>query len=361
VIGNFLGAIVGHVAHGNAPFGGGVLIDRVQADSVAHDDATAAQRAEHLARDARVLHDSRVGIGEGLEHLPDLHVALGSQDRRRELGGGPALVEVLADADAAIVQYARITREVLGALRRCRIIVRYGVGLDTIDQNAAAEQGIPVRNVPDYCTEEVADHTLALALTILRGIQPLVSAVAAGQWSVDPARPLRRVRGMTLGLIGCGRIGTAVAARGAAFGMRVLAHDPLVDDATLSQRGVEPVSLQRLLAESDVLSVHCPATLDGAPVLGPAELGQVKRGVIVVNTARGTLIDEDALRAALTDGRVKAAALDVLRTEPPPAASLATLPNVLVTPHAAWYSVDSEIQLRTTVASLVRDALVPPN
>jgi D-3-phosphoglycerate dehydrogenase len=283
---------------------------------------------------------------------------VGIEVEARQVKNGPALIEAVQDADGLIVQYAMITRDVVAALRHCRIIARYGVGLDTIDQQAAGERGIAVHNVPDYCTEEVADHTLALALAMLRGIHPLAQDVATGQWSLERARPLRRIRGLTLGLIGCGRIGTAVAARGAAFGMRVLAYDPYVADDEVRRRGAEPISLQGLLAEVDVLSLHRPATLDGAPAVGQAALDQVKRGVVLVNTARGTLIDEDALREALSDGRVKAAALDVLRREPPPPPSLAALPNVLVTPHAAWYSEESEVDLRTTVARLVRDALV---
>ena len=271
---------------------------------------------------------------------------------------GPALIEAVRDADGVIVQYARITRDVLAEMRRCRVIARYGVGLDTIDVAAAAERGIPVHNVPDYCTEEVADHTLALMLGVLRGIHPLAGEVAAGTWSIERARPLRRIRGLTLGLIGSGRIGTAVAARGAAFGMHVLAYDAVVTVDVLRQHGIEPAGLERVLADADVLSLHRPASLDGTPALGRAELAQVKPGVVLVNTARGTLIDEDALREALLDGRVKAAALDVLRVEPPGSGSLVELPNVVVTPHAAWYSEQSEVDLRTTVARLVRDTLV---
>jgi D-3-phosphoglycerate dehydrogenase len=274
-----------------------------------------------------------------------------------QVKSGPRLMDAVREADALIVQYARITREVLAELQHCRIIARYGVGLDTIDVAAAAERGIAVHNVPDYCTEEVADHTLALVLSVLRGVHALAEAVENGQWSLEHVRPLRRIRGLTIGLIGCGRIGSAVAVRAAAFGMRVLAYDPLLDAATVRERGAEPVSLERALAESDILSLHRPSTLDGGPAIGRAELRAVKPGVVVVNTARGPLIDEDALREALADGRVRAAALDVLRTEPPAAPSLVGLPNVLITPHAAWYSEQSEVQLRTTVATLVLDAL----
>jgi D-3-phosphoglycerate dehydrogenase len=295
---------------------------------------------------------------------PDLHIeraildAAGIQLEVHQVQSGPRLLEIVREADALIVQYARITREVFASMQRCRMVARYGVGLDTIDLEAAAERGIPVRNVPDYCTEEVADHTLALMLAVLRGVHQLATDVAHGQWSLQPVRPLHRIRGLVLGLIGCGRIGTAVARRAAAFGMRVVAFDPLLDEAELRQRGVEPATFEHVLAVADVLSLHRPATLDGAPALGPAELAQTKPGVVIVNTARGTLIDEDALRAALAEGRVRAAALDVLRREPPAAPSLAALPGVIVTPHAAWYSEESERQLRTTVAELVRDAVL---
>ena len=274
---------------------------------------------------------------------------------------GPELQAIVAEADGVIVQYARITRHVLDAMRRCRVIARYGVGLDTIDQPAARERGIRVHNVPDYCTEEVADHAMALMLSLLRGTHTLANEVAASRWSLASVRPLHRIRGQTLGLIGCGRIGSAVAVRAAGFGMRVIGFDPLLDSATLAERGIEAAPFERVLAEADVLSLHRPATLDALPSLGPDEFARVKPGVVLINTARGSLIDERALREAVLDGRVRAAGLDVLQVEPPGPESLASLPGVIVTPHAAWYSEESEVQLRTTVATLVRDAvLVPP-
>ncbi|MBV9170170.1 MAG: C-terminal binding protein, partial [Chloroflexi bacterium] len=230
---------------------------------------------------------------------------------------GPRLVDLVREADGVIVQYARMTREVLSGMTRCRMVARYGVGLDTIDLAAAGELGIAVRNVPDYCTEEVADHALALMLAVLRGVHTLGNVVASGEWSLEAVRPLHRIRGLSLGLMGCGRIGTAMARRGTALGMRVLAFDPLLSDNQVRWRGASPVALEDLLRESDVLSLHRPAVLGEPPAIGAAELDRVKRGVLVVNTARGTLIDEGALRAALLDGQVGFAALDVLQTEPP--------------------------------------------
>jgi D-3-phosphoglycerate dehydrogenase / 2-oxoglutarate reductase len=274
---------------------------------------------------------------------------------------GPELQAIVAEADGVIVQYARITRHVLDAMRRCRVIARYGVGLDTIDQPAAGERGIRVHNVPDYCTEEVADHAMALMLSLLRGTYTLANEVAAGRWSLASVRPLHRIRGQTLGLIGCGRIGSAVAVRAAGFGMRVIGFDPLLDSATLAERGIQAAPFERVLAEADVLSLHRPAALEAPPALGSDEFARVKPGVVLINTARGSLIDERALREAVLDDRVRAAGLDVLHVEPPGPESLASLPGVIVTPHAAWYSEESEVQLRTTVATLVRDAvLVPP-
>jgi D-3-phosphoglycerate dehydrogenase len=271
---------------------------------------------------------------------------------------GPELSAIVREADGLMVQYARITREVVAAMQRCKVIARYGVGLDTIDQAAAGERGIRVHNVPDYCTEEVADHTIALMLSLLRGVHTLATEVTAGTWSLASVRPLHRIRGQTLGLIGVGRIGSAVAARARPFGMRILGYDPNLDAATLAERGVQAASLEQVLGESDVVSLHRPASLDAPPAIGAAELAQVKSGVVLVNTARGSLIDEHALREALLSGRVRAAGLDVLRTEPPGPDSLARLPGVVVTPHAAWYSEESEVQMRTTVATIVRDALV---
>jgi len=176
--------------------------------------------------------DSRPRVVVTDADYPDLNIERGILEAEGiivdvpQVKSGPRLIDATRDADGLIVQYARITREVIAALRHCRIIV------PPIDLDAAADHGIAVHNVPDYCPEEVADHTLALMLAVLRGVHSLASAVESGQWSLEPVRPLRRIRGLRLGLIGCGRIGSAVAARGVALGMRVLAYNPLLDDAT---------------------------------------------------------------------------------------------------------------------------------
>ncbi|MEP6696172.1 MAG: C-terminal binding protein [Pseudonocardiales bacterium] len=258
-------------------------------------------------------------------------------------------------ASVLINQYAPITARVLSALPCVRLVVRYGVGVDNIDVPAATERGVWVANVPDYGTEEVADHAIALTLTVLRGIACLDRSVRAGRWDYTDARPLRRLSTLTFGVVGCGAIGTAAGCRASGLAMRVVGADP--DPSRPAEAsGIEKVSMAGLLAQADVVSLHAFLSADTEGLIGEQALAAMKPSAVLINTARGGLVDSVALLNALEAGQIAAAGLDVLAVEPPEAAGsrLAGHPRVVMTPHAAWYSEESFATLKREVA---REAL----
>jgi D-3-phosphoglycerate dehydrogenase / 2-oxoglutarate reductase len=264
----------------------------------------------------------------------------------------------VAGADAVLNCYTAMPREVIEALEGCRIIARYGIGIDTIDLAEASARRILVTNVPDYCIDEVSDHALALILALARGVARLDRSVRGGSWSTADAPPIHRLRGRVLGLVGFGRIARALAVKAAAVGFTVVASDPYVPDELVRAAGVEPRSLEDLFAEADVLSIHAPLTEGTRHLLGADAIARMKPGAIVVNTSRGPLVDRAALLEALESGRLGGAGLDVLETEPPdPADPLLTHPNVVVTPHAAFMSIESVAELRRKAAEQVVIAL----
>lgn len=279
-------------------------------------------------------------------------------------GDEAALREVLAGADAVLNCYVPIPAALTRELEGCRIIARYGIGLDTIDVAVATERGILVTNVPDYCIDEVADHALALILATARGIVRLDRRVHMGSWSPMDAAPLRRIRGRTLGLVGFGRIARTLAAKAQAVGYRVVATDPFLSGEAISAAGAEPITFDRLLAGADVISLHAPLTDATRHLIGAAELEAMKEDAVLVNTSRGGLVDLDALRAALEAGAIGGAALDVLETEPPSSDDpLLSRPDVIVTPHAAFYSQESVVELQRKAVEQVIEALagrLPP-
>jgi D-3-phosphoglycerate dehydrogenase / 2-oxoglutarate reductase len=263
------------------------------------------------------------------------------------------VAEQAGDADVLINQYVPITAAVLDALPSCRLVVRYGVGVDNVDVEAATGRGVWVANVPDYGRDEVADHTLALALALLRGVVVLDRSVRSGTWDLGSARPLRRLAVLTWGVVGCGAIGGAVAARAAGLGMRVLGYDVV---GVRSAPPIERVPLEELLEAADVVSLHAALTPDSHHLIGAAALARMRPTAFLVNTARGGLVDTAALLAALDTGELAGAALDVLEQEPPDELGwrLARHPRVVATPHAAWYSEEAFHTLKTEVA---REAL----
>jgi D-3-phosphoglycerate dehydrogenase len=268
------------------------------------------------------------------------------------------LVGLAADADAILVTYAQVTRPVVdaAAAHGCRIIARYGIGYDNVDVDAAEGAGIVVTNVPDYCLDEVADHAMALLLALARGVMEGARVVREGDWAV-PQQPVRRLAGRRLALFGVGRIGSRLAERAQAFGFRVVAYDPYIKDA--GPPGVELVgTVEELVADADVISLHAPLTPENHHIIGERTISLMRRAPIVVNTARGGLVDLDAATRALDDGRLGGLALDVTEPEPLPAGHpLRTHPRAVITPHAAFYSVEAQADLQRRAAEEVARAL----
>jgi D-3-phosphoglycerate dehydrogenase len=261
------------------------------------------------------------------------------------------VIAAAGDADALIVQYAPVVDDVLGALERCRGVVRYGVGVDTIDVEAATRRGVWVVNVPDYGTEEVSDHAVALLLCLLRGVVALDRSVRDGRWDESAARPLHRLSTRTVGVVGCGRIGAAFARKARGLGLSVQGYDPAGLPGELREVGVTEAGLDELLESSDAVSLHLPLGPDTEHLIGPRALDRMRRGAYLINTSRGGLVDGGALLSALETGTIAGAALDVLESEPPAAGdALVNHPRVIVTPHAAWYSEQSSETLKSEVA-----------
>ena len=278
--------------------------------------------------------------------LEGLGVTLVSGD-----GGSPAdILAVASDADVILAgSRPRFDADVIAGLR-CRGIVRYGIGTDSIDLTAAAHHGIAVARVSDYGTEAVAFHAVSLAVALLRRVVEADRGVRAGDWGVAGLRPLHQPSGLTAGVIGFGRIGRQAARYLTGLGMSVLAHDEYVDVPAAD--GVAPSTLADLLARSDVVTLHAPGSPDGSPLLGPEELAQMRPGSLLVNTSRGSLVDVPALVAGLAAGRPAAAALDVFPHEPPDLAVFdAVADRMVFTPHMAWYTEESEVDMRRKAAA----------
>ncbi|MBC8078283.1 MAG: C-terminal binding protein [Chloroflexales bacterium] len=260
----------------------------------------------------------------------------------------------LREADALLVTIHRVSAELIATLERCRIISRSGTGLDAIDIPAATAKGIWVAYVPDYSIDEVSSHAVGLLLAHARGIPWLVESTRAGSWTHQLIAPRRRLRGQTLGLLGFGRIGQAVAVKARGLGLEIIAHDPFLDDQAISALGARPVDRETLLRESDYLSLHVPLTDANRQFIDAQALALMKPTAFVINTARGGLIDEDALLHAVKSGQIAGAGLDVLSVEPPPADHpLLHEPRILITPHTGWYSEDSSYDVRVRAAEEV--------
>jgi D-3-phosphoglycerate dehydrogenase len=279
-------------------------------------------------------------------------IALIERHQRNDEEG---LLEFCLDADGIITQYGRFTRRVLKELRRCKVICRYGVGVDTVDLPAATEYGIIVAFVPDYCTDEVSNHAAALILALHRRVLPLDRDVKAGNWRFRVAAPMARLSGQTLGIVGLGRIGGMLAEKFRPFGLTILAADPYRQDWP---DWVRRVPLDELLATSDIISLHCPLTDETHHLIDAAALRKMKSSAYLVNTARGGVVDPEAILQALREKWIAGAALDVQEVEPMPAGHpLAGLDNVILAPHAGWYSEGSIVELKRKVATSVRRVL----
>ncbi len=299
-----------------------------------------------------VITDSTFGSFEIEERiLTPLGCALTS----RQCKTADELVTLTAHADFVLTQFAPITADVIGEMRRARMIVRYGIGVDNVDVAAARDRGIPVCNVPDYCIAEVADHTLALALSATRRVTTHWDRVRAGRWGMTvPLDEMKTLSGMTVGVIGFGRIGRQVVQRLQAFGCRIRVSDPVVPADQIRAAGAEPTSLDDVWRESDLITLHCPSGPKTRNIVNAESLAKMKPGVVLVNVGRGDLVAPDDLLAALETGRVSVAALDVWNPEPPAAESpLMKMDNVILTPHVASVSVKAVRTLRESVANAV--------
>lgn len=268
------------------------------------------------------------------------------------------LIAAAGDADAIIHEYLPIGRRVIERLRRCRVISHHGIGVDKIDVAAATEHGICVANVADASLEETSDHLLGLVLACGRRLFTLDRAVRDGRWHYQACGPIRQLRGRVLGFVGFGRIPRLVCGKAAPFGLRLLAYARRPSDTQAERYGVELVGLDTLLASADFLSVNLPFTPETRHFIGSAELARVKPSAYLINISRGQVVDEQALIAALRERRLAGAALDVLEREPPDARSpLLELPEVLLTPHCAWYSEEAKEDVERKTARQVARVL----
>lgn len=272
-----------------------------------------------------------------------------------EITGEEEILARCHDADGLINQYAPLTKKVLEHLPRCKVVSRYGVGVDGIDLSAATALGIIVANVPDYCVDEVSDHTLALFLSWVRKVILLDQSIRSGIWDFRVAIPIHRLRDKTYGIVGCGRIGQGVARRVSAFGLRVIGCDPYLTEVG----GIQLVPFERLLVESDFISIHCSLTESTHHLFGRDQFQGMERKPLVMNLSRGAVVDEAALTEALEKGWISGAALDVLEKEPPDTKNpLMRRDNVILSPHIGFYSEESKSELKRRAAENVTSVLM---
>lgn len=277
------------------------------------------------------------------------------------------LADLVRDADAVISQFAPVNAEVVNAMAKAKAIVRYGIGFDNVDAVAARERGIPVCNIPDYCIDEVADHTLAFMLAITRQVVPNALHLREGHWGLaTPLTSMSSLRHLTVGIVGFGRIGREVVSRLLAFKTRVLVFDPVVAPDEIAASGAVPAgSFDELLAQSDIVSPHCPSTPKTKQLFNSAAFEKLKPGSIFINVGRGDLADSAAVTAALQSGQIAGAALDVFDPEPIPAEHpIRKMPNVILAAHIASASAPAVRTLRETAARIALQAVngkTPPN
>jgi D-3-phosphoglycerate dehydrogenase len=278
-----------------------------------------------------------------------------------EFSSDEELIGAIRDADALLPRYVNIRRHHIQAMTRCKIIARSGIGVDIVDVAAATEHGIWVTNVPSYCEEEVADHALALILALARKVMPYHAGVRQGLWKWQTGKPVLRLSAATFGLIAFGRIGRLIWQRMKGFGCHGLVYDPYVPLEAITAAGATPTSLDELLQAADMVHVQSPLTPETRHLIGARELRLMKPTAILTNTARGPIIDEEALYRALSEGRIAAAGVDDLEEEPAkirgwqPANPLLQLPNCIVTPHTAWYSEQAVDEVkRISAAEIAR-------
>jgi D-3-phosphoglycerate dehydrogenase len=288
----------------------------------------------------------------------ELLAAVGAELLLAETGEEEEITALAPEASAILTNWRRVPPEALEVASECIVVSRFGVGVDNIPVDRATELGIVVTNVPDFCVDEVSDHAMALLLACARRVVTLDREAREHRWGLELARGLRRLRGQTLGLVGFGRIARAVVPKATAFGLRVVAYTPRLKPEGLPSGVTAAATLEELLAVSDYVSLHAPATPETRCLIDETALRAMKRTAFLINTARGALVDEDALARALAEGWIAGAALDVFSVEPP-RNDYPLLANeaVVVTPHAAFYSQEAIEELERKAARNVADVL----
>lgn len=278
-------------------------------------------------------------------------LAAGAEFKAYHCTNKSELLQVCEETTVLINEYLKpIDAEVMDAMPGCKAIVRTGIGIDTIDSQAASKRGIMIVNIPAYCLDEVSDHTLSLALALIRKLRQYDESIRHGAWDFKVGKPIERIRGQILGVIGYGKVSRRLRPKAEAFGFRFVANDPYIDPYIAKADGVDLLSLEELLAISDVVSVHCPLNDETISLLGENEFRKMKPSAVLLNTARGPIVQHDALVRALLEGQIAGAGIDVQEREPLPSNSaLNNMNNVILTPHVAWYSEGSQTELLSSV------------
>jgi len=303
-----------------------------------------------------VVTDDRFGsYSEEKEVLGELDVELKIFNCATE----DEVIDAVRGADGVLVNLAPVTENVIRAMDRCKVISRYGVGYDNVNIDVATERGIWVARVPDYSFEDVSDHALALLMGAVRKITYKDRRIREGGWNIRKEQPIHRIKGRVLGLVGYGAIARTLHRKVSGLGLKgVLVYDPFVEEEEIAKQGAEKVSFERLLKDSDFISIHVPLTDETFHMFGKSEFKLMKGEAIVINTSRGPVIDEKALIEALEGGKIGYACLDVFETEPlPDNHPLKRLNNVILTDHTGYYSEESLVELKTKAAKNILEVL----
>jgi len=276
-----------------------------------------------------------------------------------------ALKEMCSDADAIINTYEQMTADIIGSMQKCKMIIRNGIGVNTIDVGACNKKGIMVANIPAYCLDEVATHTMSLLLALVRKITILNSSVKGGVWDVKDAIPVYSLQDKVLGLVGFGKIPRLVCERAVPFGLTVLAYDPYITEEEIAGAGAKKAELDELIEKSDYISLHCPLTPETKGLFNADAFKRMKKSAYILNTSRGPVINEGDLIEALQKSKIAGAGLDVLtKDEVDINNPLLEMDNVILTPHSAWYSEESIVRRREQTVDSVIDVLLggePPS
>ena len=267
------------------------------------------------------------------------------------------VIRLGSEMDGLLVSYIPIGKKVIENLHKCKVIVKYAVGADNIDLKAATLKKIFVANVPRYCVEEVSTHTVALLLNLIRKISKYDQSVKRGFWDSLVGNPIFRLENRVLGIIGFGNIGKRVVEKIRPFGLSILVYDPAIIEKTISKYGGKKVDLNTLLNQSDYISLHCPLNKYTKHLIDFKEIEIMKKGVFIINTSRGEIINLKALYKAIKDEKIAGAALDVLEKDPPSLIDIINTDNIIYTPHVAWNSVEAETELRKSAAQEVKRVL----